>query len=340
MTDWGEPIRLRVEDRVLHACHFGPDRRNDAAVPVVCIHGWLDNMESFAPLIAAFNHQVFGYALDLTGHGSSDPYPASVHDVTVVDWVLDVLRACEHVSQGPCLLVGHSLGAGLCTMLAGLVPEKVCGLVLLDGLVPLPAEEDSFRDRFRHALEIRSVAGEKAFRSYATIDEIVDARVRAGDVDRNLASRIVKRNVVLAKGRYQWATDPRLKLPSVGRLTPGQIESVLPHVRCPVTLFKATRRQMAFDEAMFERFAGLIPQIVVHNVPTGHYPHAERPDEVSRCVQEMLQAVRQSQISKIQLLRLESISRSPHPRRRRLPCTERTVCTVASNEGEGLCDRF
>lgn len=299
MTDGGEPVRLRVEDRVLHACHFGLGRAKDAVVPVVCIHGWLDNMESFAPLISAFNQRVYGYALDLTGHGASDPYPESVHDVTVVDWVLDVLRACEHFSRGPCLLVGHSLGAGLCTMLSGLVPEKVCGLVLLDGLVPFPAEEDSFRDRFRDALEKRSLAGQRHPRSYVHIDEIIDARVRAGDVDRNLASRIVKRNVVLTQGRYQWATDPRLKLPSVGRLTPGQIESVLPHVQCPVTLFKATRRQMAFDETMFERFVSLIPQLVVHGVPTGHYPHAERPEEVARCVEEMLQTVARSRDTQI-----------------------------------------
>jgi pimeloyl-ACP methyl ester carboxylesterase len=293
MHTWGEAIRLQVNDRVLHACQFGPDSSEGTQIPVVCIHGWLDNLESFAPLVEAFNNTVSGFCLDLTGHGASDPYPASVHDVTVLDWVLDVFCASEHLTKTPCLLVGHSLGAGLCALLAGLIPEKVLGLVLLDGLVPIPANEESFRDRFREAIEKRAALAGKKQRTYGSIEEIVDARVRAGDVDRNLARRIVKRNVIVSDGRYQWATDPRLKLPTVGRLTPGQIDSVLPHIRCPVTLIKATRRQMNIDESLFQRFAGLIPQLVVHEMPTGHYPHAERPHEIARFIKEMLEKISQ-----------------------------------------------
>ncbi len=277
-------IRIQLDGRTLHGQPFGPDEKKQ----IVCIHGWLDNLESFSTLVKEIETEFSGVCLDLTGHGASDPYPNSIHDVTVVDWVLDILSACDHISSHPLLLVGHSLGAGLCSLIAGLAPDRVKGLILLDGLVPFPAEEEDFCDRFRNYVEARRKLGTKQRRTYDSIDSIAKARVLAGDVSFDLARRVVSRNVSMHEGKYLWATDPRLKLPTVHRLTPGQIDSVIKKITCPVTLFKATKREMDFEESIFERFSKLISQLDLREVETGHYPHEEKPQLIAQEVRRML----------------------------------------------------
>ncbi|PYN85756.1 MAG: hypothetical protein DMD87_21430 [Candidatus Rokuibacteriota bacterium] len=73
-------------------------------------------------------------ALDLPGHGESDPAPgASVEDYAAV--VADFLIALD---CGPVVVVGHSLGGSIAIALAARRPALVQGLVLIASCVTLP----------------------------------------------------------------------------------------------------------------------------------------------------------------------------------------------------------
>jgi len=73
-------------------------------------------------------------ALDLPGHGESDPAPgASVENYAAA--VADFLSALE---SGPALIVGHSLGGSIAIALAARRPDLVRGLVLIASCVKLP----------------------------------------------------------------------------------------------------------------------------------------------------------------------------------------------------------
>ena len=73
-------------------------------------------------------------AVDLPGHGESDPIPAaSVEDYAAI--VGDVLVALE---CGPVVVVGHSLGGSIAIALAARRPALVRGLVLIASCVRLP----------------------------------------------------------------------------------------------------------------------------------------------------------------------------------------------------------
>ena len=281
-------VKIQLGNRTLHGRRFGPNQEPQA----LFVHGWLDNLESFTPLVPHLEETVFGISLDLTGHGASEHYPKDIHDVTVVDWVLDIIAACEQITDKPLLLVGHSLGAGLCTMVAGLAPEKVRGLVLLDGLVPLPAEESEFCSRFRNYVAAKQGASLRGEKIYSDLETIVEARLKVGDITRENATRIVSRNVAMQRRGYLWSTDPRLKLPTVHRLTQGQLLSVVKEVRCQTILYQATARQMEIDDSLFEIYAKELKNLEVHCVPTSHYVHAEIPEEVAQriiaCLQEPL----------------------------------------------------
>ncbi|MDQ3638570.1 MAG: alpha/beta hydrolase, partial [Actinomycetota bacterium] len=78
-------------------------------------------------------------ALDLRGRGDSGKpspgnYGLDMH-------VRDVVRALDHLGVERAVLVGHSMGAFVALHTALLYPDRVGGLVLLDGGWPRPEEE-------------------------------------------------------------------------------------------------------------------------------------------------------------------------------------------------------
>eukprot|EP01147_Barroeca_monosierra_P003851 gene3851-8386_t len=125
---------------------------------VLAIHGWLDNANSFVPLfhideasdsiyddrskrhglqqnenanLLLLNLNVI--AIDLPGHGRSDHKPPG-SSYLAVDWVRDVHLIIKSLGWDKMHLVGHSMGAGICSLFAGCFPEKILSLTLLEGL--------------------------------------------------------------------------------------------------------------------------------------------------------------------------------------------------------------
>lgn len=85
-------------------------------LPVLALHGWLDNAASFSPL-APYLSQHHVVAVDLPGHGHSSHLPASAHYHLADNlyWIESVLEA---LSWRRCVLLGHSMGAAICSLTA------------------------------------------------------------------------------------------------------------------------------------------------------------------------------------------------------------------------------
>ena len=99
--------------------------------PVVLIHGVGMQSAAWTPQIHALaaTHQVI--ALDLPGHGGSDPLPAHATLSDYVDWLDAVLDALD---VGPVNLVGHSMGAMIAGGYAVCHPDRVARVALLNGV--------------------------------------------------------------------------------------------------------------------------------------------------------------------------------------------------------------
>lgn len=102
----------------------------DSGPPVVLVHGFAESADTWsrvAGLLAAAHRRV--YALDLTGWGYSrrrGPYDAE-HEAAQLLGFLDALRL------DGATLVGHSTGAAVVAAAALRAPDRVGGLVFLDG---------------------------------------------------------------------------------------------------------------------------------------------------------------------------------------------------------------
>ncbi|MFP2768218.1 alpha/beta fold hydrolase [Oceanisphaera sp. KMM 10153] len=123
--------QFEVHGRRLAVMEWGDPQ----GVPVVALHGWLDNAASFTLLARHLPH-VRLIALDLAGHGLSD-HRAAGQPYYIWDNVADVQALVDELALEQVVLLGHSLGAGVATLFAGAFPDRVSRMLLIDGLVPL-----------------------------------------------------------------------------------------------------------------------------------------------------------------------------------------------------------
>lgn len=105
------------------------DRGGAAGEAIVLVHGlggtqafWRHAVAHLAP-----RHRVV--TLDLRGHGASGGEGGGF---AVEDFAADVLAVADALGLGRFVLVGHSFGATVAIGVAGLAPERLRGLVLLD----------------------------------------------------------------------------------------------------------------------------------------------------------------------------------------------------------------
>ncbi len=117
---------LEVDGVRLHLLDWG-----GSGPLVFCIHanGYLAAM--WHPIALALTPQARVVAVDLPGHGDSDPAPDYRWD-HLSEYVGGVLRALD---LGPALLVGHSIGGTLSAICAARHPELVRAMALADPVV-------------------------------------------------------------------------------------------------------------------------------------------------------------------------------------------------------------
>jgi pimeloyl-ACP methyl ester carboxylesterase len=262
------------------------------APTLLALHGWLDNAASFdrlAPLLA-LRHCVI--ALDLPGHGRSAHLPpgAFVH-YHITDYVAAVLAAADVLGLEQFDLLGHSLGAGVASLVAAAAPERVRRLALIEGLGPLADDPGHTLERFRDATDRRRAPREPRLRTFDDIDAAVQVRSRASRMDATLARPIVERGLLEVDGGYRWSSDPRLTRPTPVRLAETQVHRLLAGIRAPTWLLLARPQTPYLPGAMLQARAAVVPVMRIDHMDGGHHLHLEHPEAVASPLSEHLDAV-------------------------------------------------
>jgi pimeloyl-ACP methyl ester carboxylesterase len=102
-----------------------------AGAPVLLIHGVGMRAEAWGPQIAALSCGAHVVAVDMPGHGESDPLPGSP---VLADYVAWAARVIEALGLGPVSVAGHSMGSLIAGGLAIERPELVRRAALLNGV--------------------------------------------------------------------------------------------------------------------------------------------------------------------------------------------------------------
>jgi len=274
-------IRIQLPHIDLAARVYGPED----GVPVLALHGWLDNAMSFELLAPKFEGLRI-VALDMAGHGfSGRRAPGAGYQLW--DFAADALLATQELGWSKFSILGHSLGGIVAVLVAAAVPERVERLALIDGLVPDTGEAAQSPKKLGEALLAQIDVHSKKKTVYSSEEQAVQARVRGFmPVSQLAAELLVSRGLSPVDGGYCWNTDVRLTLPSPLRLTIKHAQAFVQALECPVSLVLAEQgllvsvpEFMGFMDALDKK------NMVIHRVLGGHHLHLD-DDQGAQAVAE------------------------------------------------------
>ncbi|BBD80865.1 alpha/beta fold hydrolase [Aerosticca soli] len=252
----------------------------DAQAPaLVALHGWLDNAGSFAHLAPLLARQFRVIALDLPGHGHADHLPPGPAGYPFTDYVYAVRDALTALGIERCAVLGHSMGAGVASLLAAALPERVTRLWLIESLGPLADEGDTLK-RFRQALA--ATTERKPLRLFRDLDQAVRTRSVATGLRADLARPIVERGLRAEADGWAWRSDPRLLLPTPIRLAESQVRALLAGIAAPTDVLLARPASPYLPEALMRERAACVPRVRLTHMDGGHHLHLEHPQAVAR----------------------------------------------------------
>lgn len=129
--------KITTQNGLVNYYEYG-DAKNPS---LVCLHGLAGNgLYSFDELAFFFKEKFHLIVLDTPGHGETSPFPEETDYLfsSLAAWVHEVI---DNIVSGPFYITGHSWGADAALHFTRLYPEKVLGLVLLDGGFTFPQNQ-------------------------------------------------------------------------------------------------------------------------------------------------------------------------------------------------------
>ena len=266
-------------------------RQGDSGPRVLALHGWLDNAASFIPL-AAHLPGIELVAIDQPGHGRSVHLPAGA-DYSFAGALNTILDVADSLGWERFSLLGHSMGAGIGSMVAAACPQRIERLVAIEGLGALAETPERTVPRMREAVAAQRALRGKSLRTFADIDSAVRARMHAGRVPGSglsepLVRLLVERGLRPVVGGHAWSSDSRLTLPTMIRTTEAQVEALVAGIECPCLVLFAEPAQAYLPDDLRRRRAALLPQGELVVLPGHHHLHMDQPREVAAAIGDFL----------------------------------------------------
>jgi pimeloyl-ACP methyl ester carboxylesterase len=221
----------------LHYADWG----NTAAAPLILVHGGRDHCRSWDAVARALRADWHVMAPDLRGHG--DSAWSNDGNYSMSAYVFDLAQLVRTQAPGAVNIVGHSLGGNIALRFAGLYPQELNRLIVMEGLGPAPhlrAEREAwdFGERVRSWIEQKRALALRRPRQYGSI---ADAAIRlrlanprlSPEEARALTIHGVKEN---ANGSYSWKYDEHVRLDPPPDLSGAQQQELWGRITCPTML--------------------------------------------------------------------------------------------------------
>lgn len=250
-------------------------------LPVLALHGWLDNAASFyrlAPLLK----NVHLVAIDCAGHGKSSHRGL---DVAYHIWqdVADVFAIADQLGWREFALMGHSRGGIISTLAAGTFPQRITHLALIDGFLPGITEAEEAPKQLAKSIIETQRNKSRGFALYPDKATAITVRQRSEmPVSESAAAALVERGlceVESENGRgWTWSNDPQLKSASGMRLTSEHAQAFVDQILAPIHLVVAENGLPRIREG-HQKALAKYPQVQSTSLPGTHHLHMENEAE-------------------------------------------------------------
>ncbi|HEY8386382.1 MAG TPA: alpha/beta hydrolase [Porticoccaceae bacterium] len=234
----GPTSRSFISQRLqLHYADWG----NEDAPPLLLIHGGRDHCRNWDWVASELCKDWHVIAPDLRGHGDSAWSPDADYSMTA--YIYDLAQLIHQKKLAPVTIIAHSMGGHITLRYAGIYPENVRKLVIIEGLGPPPnwyAEQEAktLEERIREWIDMRRAAAGRFHRRYATLDEAYQ-RMKAensylSDVQaRHLTQHGISQN---EDGTYSWKFDNYVRFINPVDIPRQEVYRLWGNITCPVRI--------------------------------------------------------------------------------------------------------
>ena len=240
---------------------------------VIALHGWLDNSNSFTPMLDKVNPQHTWYCVDFAGHGLSDWRAQDAH-YYFVDYIDDVYQLIKSLGAKKVHLVGHSMGAMVAGLFASCFSEYVHSVTFIEGIGCVTTPSDEVCEQLKGAILNRERAYNKKKRVYKSQSAIIEARANTTDLNNELITLLMSRNIKQSELGYELTTDPKLKNHSGFRFDEAQCIGAIIQLIAPSQLILGNQGY-SFVKQNLAKYISYYNNLKVINVDGGHHCHMQ-----------------------------------------------------------------
>jgi pimeloyl-ACP methyl ester carboxylesterase len=245
----------------------GGSARSTGLLPVVLVHSMAGNIAQWSTQLGHLRRTRRTVALDLRGHGRSDPPKNG--DYSLTGMAADIGTVVQKLDLEKFVLVGHSMGGGVALAYAGAHPDRVAGLLLVD---PIGDGKQIAPAQARPLLDGLDTEYDTTITEYWKGIAGPDNAIRQRLLDDLHAT---PQETVVRSFREVLRFDPD---PWLARYQGPILSVVTPYNDQPFSL---------------HRLGKGFPHQVVYG--TGHWIQLDKPDELNRVLDEFLKTVNSKQ---------------------------------------------
>ncbi|HET7365552.1 MAG TPA: alpha/beta hydrolase [Burkholderiales bacterium] len=256
-------------------------RTGRGAPALVFVHGFACTHEDWHAQLAHFQRTQEVVACDLRGHGRT---PARPQECSIEHFGGDVAALVNNLELARCILIGHSMGCRVVLEAARLIPDKVAGIVLVDG------SRNATRDPEAAEAAARGTIGKLG---YAPFAEMLFRQM--------FFKPSAQADAIVARAVQTSAEFGPVLWPRITCWDAGQMDAAFAALRAPVLAIQSTTRNAELKRAPLKpgdtspwidylRSRGARVEIVPD---TGHFTQLEAPETVNRLIASFIKGSEQ-----------------------------------------------
>ena len=267
----------------LSNCTLNYERIGAGSPAVLFIHGYSCTAHDWRLQTEGLSASLTCVALDLRGHGASSPVTGAV---TMGTFATDAIALMDMLEIETAVLVGHSMGTRIALEAALQAPERVAGLVLVDGS-KVEASPEAVRGSISKVIEDHGFAGWTEQNMGAMFLD----KLQSEDRDLILVRAIAlgaDLGLQLYVGMTTWDQE-RLAVAAAQVTVPISViqsTSILPgeaRTRCFV--------EEAPNSPWLDTWRSQERAQIVMLPQTGHFAMLEQPDQVNAAIKDLISQI-------------------------------------------------
>lgn len=272
----------------LHYADWG----NGDAPHMLLVHGVQDHCHSWDWFVDGFAERYHVLAPDLRGHGDSEWVRGSSYHH--LDYVYDLDQLVRQRNLAPTVVVSHSMGGTLASLYAGVYPECVSALVIIEGVGMWPEWSGAGEphERIDQWIQGTRAMAARLPRRYGSLEEayrrMQDANTHlTPERARHLTQHGSHRN---EDGSYSWKFDTYTYAWPAYRIPTADLVALWRRITCPVLIINGAEgypHRIGQDDTLAH--FGDARMITVDGA--GHWVHHDRLEEVVGAVDTFLSSL-------------------------------------------------